>query len=74
MSDEVHKGLVRIRHSHFPDMYLSISTLMDGNIETYPYFNDTPLGDYSRPAIDAQGLTTALEMFEAQMWNYWRYE
>jgi len=47
---------------------------MDGNIETYPYFNDTPLGDYSRPAIDAQGLTTALEMFEAQMWNYWRYE
>jgi len=74
MSDEVHKGLVRIRHSHFPDMYLSISTLFDGEIETYPYFKDTPLGDYSRRESNASGVIKALEMFEAQMWNYWRYE
>lgn len=76
-------GVVRISHSHFPNVFLSISNFGDGDLETYPgrYTDDTHtqvewLGNYSRRISNqnAKGLRHHLKMFEAGIWKFWMYE
>ena len=76
-------GVVRIPHSHFPNVFLSISNFGGDGMETYPgmYTDDTHtqvewLGNYSRRigGQNAKGLRHHLKMFEAGIWKFWMYE
>ena len=73
-------GCIRIQHSQFPNLFLSISNMYDGDLETFPgrFIDETHndcewLGDLSRRVTknNAQSLKKHLEMFEGQMWDYW---
>jgi len=73
-----YKSMLRIPHSHFPNLFLSISN-MAGVTETWPGSldwegKDTWLSKDPKKAFDSAELATHITMFNAQMWQYWKRE
>jgi len=74
------KGVVRVAHSHYPLLVLSISTLFTGDMETMPiqYESEDDLRGHnygnSKYCANAEELIKHLQMFEGQIWKFWRYD